>query len=423
MFRTPTLIASLLIVSAAPAQTFFYIDQINVAPNPAIATDNVEVQLVGSLSSTGAYIVSTQATVTGNLVELTMVAGDNGGLTVLVPHTETIGLGQLPAGEYTIAFTLASFGILDLAPGPQHSFTVLGGSGACEELEIVHVQWHAFSDTAIVVHVQDSGAGGFDYPSFILFDANGDTLARETVSLFAIGADSWHVLRVMEDAAIPATPFNGTLELWTGFNAELACSWAMSFDLCPPPTCAPVLLTLGNFGPLPAVGSFSWTLMDANFTAIASGLFSLDAGNQLTQAEQCLEPGEYAFALSPLGPPFPGNNLVYGVSAPGGIAGPSQPVAWSLPIALNFSFYTPCTDGISGRAPTPPHGLRIMQQERIIAVERIDGQPLGLLEAFDAQGRLLHRLTAMSHRSLLRIDVPGVVMLRTAGDAARVMVE
>lgn len=423
MMRIPALLAAALFALAAQAQTFFYIDQINVVPNPATTSDDVQVQLAGSLSSTGAYIVSAQATVTGSLVALTVVAADNGGLTVLVLHTESISLGQLPAGDYTIAFTLASFGVLDLAPAQQRSFTVLGGVAPCDQLEIASVQWHAFTDTAIVVHVQNNGPVGFDYPGFILFDASGDTLAKETVSFFALAGDSWHVLRVMDGATIPSTPFTGALELWTGFTTELACSWAMAFELCPPPPCAPVLLTLGNFGPLPAFGSFSWTLMDATSTTVASGIFGLGGGSQFIQAEQCLEPGEYVFVVAPLGPPSLGSDIRFGVSSPGGLSSPSQPVSWSLPVPLNFSFYAPCTDGINVIAPKPARGLRIMQQDRMVSVERADGLPLGLLEAFDAQGRLLHRSTAMSHRSLLRIDAPGVILLRVAGHSERAAVE
>lgn len=413
----------LLLGRSSTAQTFFYINQIHVAPDPATTEDEVQVQLIGFLSSTGAYVASAQASITGNLVTLTVVAADNGGLTVLVPHTETINLGQLPPGDYIVAFGLNSSGILVTAPPGQGDFTVLGDGGACDALTIASVQWHAFSDTAIVVHVQNNGPVGFDYPGFILFDVNGDTLAKETVNFFAIAGDSWHMLRVVDGAFIPQGPFEGRLELWTGFTSALACTWPGPINLCPPPPCAPVLLTLGNTGPLPAVGSFSWALMDAAFTTIASGMFSLDASNQFTQLEQCLEPGEYSFEVSPLGPPFPGNDLIYGVSAPGGITGPSQPVAWSLPVALAFSFYAPCADGSNGISLLPASGLRITQHERVITVERLDGEPLGRLEAFDAQGRLLHRTTAMNHRSQLRIDVPGVVLLRTAGDAARVMVD
>lgn len=63
----------------------------------------------------------------------------------------------------------------------------------------------------------------FDYPSFILLDANGDTVAYEVVNYFGISAGPQdHVMIV--SGSIPL-PFFGTLQLYTGFGSSLSCSW------------------------------------------------------------------------------------------------------------------------------------------------------------------------------------------------------
>ncbi|HQW86698.1 MAG TPA: hypothetical protein PLH93_05905, partial [Flavobacteriales bacterium] len=107
------------------AQTFFYVDHITVAPATPAPQDNITIALSGGLASTGAYVVSASATVTGNTVSLNVVAADPGGFTVIVPHTEQIPVGPLPAGTYSIVINGTFVG--DFAPQPEHVFVVAGG--------------------------------------------------------------------------------------------------------------------------------------------------------------------------------------------------------------------------------------------------------------------------------------------------------
>jgi hypothetical protein len=66
----------------------------------------------------------------------------------------------------------------------------------------------------------------YGYPNFVLFDANMDTVAEETVTYFGIGGGFQpHTL----DIVIPVVlPFNGKLNLYKGFGATLCCSFSMS---------------------------------------------------------------------------------------------------------------------------------------------------------------------------------------------------
>ncbi|MBK9758733.1 MAG: hypothetical protein IPO90_01870 [Flavobacteriales bacterium] len=123
---------------------------------------------------------------------------------------------------------MATQNVGDFAPQPQHQFVVSDFGAACDSLALVSIQWHAFSENEIVVHVQNNNFNQlFDYPNFILFDANNDTLAVETVNFFGIAGDSWHMLQVNEGAIIPDGQFTGMLELWTLGTTVLACEWTL----------------------------------------------------------------------------------------------------------------------------------------------------------------------------------------------------
>lgn len=401
------------VLTLTQAQTFFYIDQIAVVPANPTTNDNISLQLIGNLSDGGGYIVSTDASVTGTQVSLTVVAASNGGITVLVPYTHTITLGQLPAGTYTIAFTQNSFGILDFAPEPQHTFTVSGASSPCDDLEVVSVQWAAFSDTAVVVHVQNNSSELFNYPGFILFNDVGDTLAKETVNFFGIPGESWHVLRIEDGITLPDVPFTGSLELWTNFTSELACTWSRTFTLCPPAPCTELRPTVVNVSGALVTASFNWVVFD-DVGLVGNGQLTLGPNNQEAFAELCLPPGEYHVNVSPTDPNFPGV-LFYYVFAEGGQTTPMMPVTASLPVLLPFTFYGPCISGsqsISEHAPTP---LRTAPITGGLQVWNADGAPLGPLWLHDVQGRLVFNQTANTDRIFVPTPTPGVYVLR-AGD-------
>lgn len=404
----------LLLTIILKAQTYFYIDQIAIVPPNPSTSDDVSIQLIGNLSSSGSYIVSAGAQVNGSIIALTVTAASTGGLTVLVPHTETISVGQLPAGDYTIAFSLNSFGILDGAPAPQHAFTVTEGD-PCSNLELVSVQWHAFTDTAIVVHVQNNNMVNelFDYPNFILFDASGDTLAKETMNFFGIAEDSWHILELHPDATPPADPFIGTLELWTAFGAVMACTWQLPVDLCPTDECSALHVTMQNLGGAIPIGTYAWALMDEDFNQVAVGQLELAPFQQYDADTVCVPPGIYGLVCSPNQPPT-GGNPVIAAAIHNSVTGPSMSVSWDIPPGiLPLSFYAPCIDGTNQINDLNEPQFLARPTPQGLSLQRLDGRAIGQVELFDAQGRLVHASFGTTDRLLIPLSSSGMHLLRT----------
>jgi len=403
------ILSSLIITFAFQlnAQTYFYISDIDVQPNDPTTADNVSIELTGGLSSTGAYVSAASATITNNVVNIYITAMDDGGATVIVPHTETITLGMLDAGQYTIVINGTQ--VDDLAAVGQHFFEVTTGGAACDSLDVISIQWHPFTDTSIVIHVSNMNLNTlFDYPNFILFDANGDTLAMEITNFFGIGIDNWHVLPLVQGAVVPESPFFGTLELWTGFTTELACSWTPLFDLCPADPCVAVYPTIQNFGGGLAIGEFDWTISDTNANIMGSGTWTMTDTIQYVQDTICLPPGSYTMDCFPQDPPS-GGQSTFGIQAAGWLNGPNTPVVWSLPTPLEFDLFEACIDGTNG---LPNVALANEPSIQIIGttayISNSGSEPLGSIILYDAQGKSV--VTKVVNKNSASLDLQGLAV-------------
>ena len=422
--RSSLLSLILLCFTFANAQTYFYIGQIAVQPQAPTENDAITIDLIGDLSSTGASVASATASVSGQVVTLAVTAIDVGGLTVIVPHTETISLGQLAAGDYTIVIDGTNTD--DLAPVEQHAFTVTGGGdlAACDSLELLSIQWHPFADTAVVVRVGNTSSELFDYPNFILFNNEGDTLAIENTNFFGISQDSWHVLRIVDNATLPSAPFTGTLELWTGFTTSLACSWELSIDLCPSQECVTVYPQLQNQGGGLPIGTYDWSITGQNGASAGSGVFELSAEFELDTDTICLVPGTYTMSVTPNQQPM-GGAPFYSITAEGGLSSAALPVYTLITEPLIFEFLLPCADGANSVIDQPSGShFNVQQRERTLLISFPNGQSMGSVELFDTQGRQVYQTVSNSNTVTIDLgaDPSGIYLVRTRNATQRILV-
>ena len=383
------------------AQTYFYIGSIDVEPASPTTADQIEIHIHGDLSSTASFIQEVQHTIIGYTVNITINANAAGiGLDILVPHTEIIQIGQLPAGEYSIVINGTS--ILDSAPQPDHQFTVTQGGGGCEGLGITSIMYEAFSDSLIEVHITNAGPGLYSYPGFILYNGNGDTVAIETVDLFVIGEVSNHRLLIHPDADLTDPSFSGTLQLWTNFYDTLVCTFPVEVELCPP-ACATIIPYVTNLGGALTNNTFTYTISGPD-GEMATGELLLADEVQFDMDTICLPPGEYTMQVEAGSGPGAGQPWA-GVLTPGNFGGPQQPVA-SPPVQIEFSFYEQCTEIIDGIDGARDHsGLRFRQTVDQLLIEREDG-PIGTIVLMDVKGAILRSLG--SSDAQVRLPIGGL---------------
>lgn len=98
-------------------------------------------------------------------------------------------------------------------------------SDPCDSIFIHSCQPNA-TGNQVEVLVSNHSFDLMDYPGFILFNANGDTIAIENTDYFGIGwNEQIHILEIINQ---PALPFTGTLELHTFFYDSLRCVFSTS---------------------------------------------------------------------------------------------------------------------------------------------------------------------------------------------------
>lgn len=390
--RTALLSSALAFASfTALGQTYYYVNAIDVDPSAPTTSDAITLHVHGDLSNTAASIASFSYQLVGNTVDVTIIAEMQGfGLDILVPHDVDIPIGMLAAGNYTIS--LHGTAIQDMASSEQHHFTVTESqSSPCDSLLLDHIWWAPFSDTAVEVHVFNHSSELFDYPGFQIV-SGGDTLAHEMVNYFGIAQESTHLLAVAPGAPLPDQSFNAQLQLWTGFYAEEACTFDLTFDLCPPAPCTPLVLYLNNFGDQQIDATIDWQVVNAdNNEVVVSGSFVLADGHQSEEDTVCLPPGNYRLQALHDGPT--GGQPYLGVTTAWmSLHGMQTPFTGNADHdRIDFTFYGPCISGITAVGTHPAHGsgLELLQDDRQLTVRSRDGRAIGAYEVYDMTGRRL----------------------------------
>jgi hypothetical protein len=382
--RTLLPIVLSLLCSIGQAQTYFYIDAIAVQPETPTELDPVVVRLSGALAGTGVIVNSVDAVVNGSTVNISIDVSDNGGATVIVPHSETLELGTLEAGTYTIVVDGAFVG--DFAPEQEHQF-VVGSGGFCADLELGPIHWHALADTAVVLTVRNPTSELFPYPNFILFNEGGELLAVSEVELFGLPAEtSVHILRLVDGVTAPVGAFSGRLLLLTGFGAEQACTWERLIDLCPPPPCVPVRPFIRNESGTPAFGTFNWGILQ-NGQIVTSGTFEVTADQEFDSDSVCIAPGSYTMFCGYDGGASQGT-LEFGLWAGPDQETPTRVVSNLLPSSIDFRLYRSCIDPLLAIPDYKHEQVQVLAAGERLVVRSLT-EPVGMVTVRDVQGRLL----------------------------------
>jgi len=101
---------------------------------------------------------------------------------------------------------------------------------ACEGLEVHGVWLDPFDNQRInLLCGNNSPDEIYSYPAWFIKDGEGNVIAEEQVMYFGIAGTSYHVLEMVEPWQGGALPIDVTLELWTGFADQVACTWDWTF--------------------------------------------------------------------------------------------------------------------------------------------------------------------------------------------------
>jgi len=96
---------------------------------------------------------------------------------------------------------------------------------ACDSVEIDCCTYGSNLGNTINILVSNYSSDIFSYPGFILFTEEMDTVAIETVNYYGIGWSQTHILNIIHPIELP---FEGVIELHTGFYDTHVCSFPIS---------------------------------------------------------------------------------------------------------------------------------------------------------------------------------------------------
>jgi hypothetical protein len=95
---------------------------------------------------------------------------------------------------------------------------------ACDSLVIQCCTFDSLGPNTLTIYATNYSSYLFDYPGFLIMNATMDTImALETVNYFGIGASPQpHTMDIISSINLP---FNGYLQLYTGFYDSLRCTF------------------------------------------------------------------------------------------------------------------------------------------------------------------------------------------------------
>lgn len=289
----------------------------------------------------------------------------------------------------------------------------------CNDVYPVSIGYDPFNSGRIAVLMGNDGPIGWSYPSLILYTENGDTLAWAQADYFALTDDQLHTLNIVENAQVPTGPFNAVLELWTGFNDSLRCTWDPIVTLCPPEctTVYPSVLAWSN----DAGGTqFDWTVTDSLAQTVATGTIALPVGGIQAQDSVCLPPG--AYELTVVNTSIPGDSVYFSMNGPHWNSSSSPQVELIAGAGSPFILMEACIDFQNAVPDVPANTFDVQVLGDAVRVTNSNGRPVGNVDITDAAGRLLLRgygTNGTFTRSLAELPV-GILLVRLVDEQGSV---
>lgn len=277
----------------------------------------------------------------------------------------------------------------------------VSAQNSCDNLQLDDVRYHAFSDTLINVYCSNwNQTEIFSYPGFLLRNANGDSVAAETVNYFGIGNAHVASMRIVDGATFENNLISGTLELWTGFYDALACTYAIDESLCPTDDCNSLSLSIVNMGGALTNGFFNYTISTVNGGTILEGQMMLDDDHQDSTITLCLPNGHYSLTIESVAGTMAGQPWAT-LTEVGPFNSPALqvPLPHEMTTVMDVPLYTACTTQI----PNSVAQLHVANAVFTLLPDGIavDATGSGQLSIVDMKGRLIATAAIVGHGNVM----------------------
>jgi hypothetical protein len=168
----------------------------------------------------------------------------------------------------------------------------------CEEVNILSVLIDPLNPEQLIITAENNGEELFDYPGFRAYDAEMNLVGEEMVNFFGfVGITQFFMVHTLGDVE-PGQEVELTLELWTGFYDELACSWTVDAVMIPEDECAELFLFFMHSNSTDPADPLLYEIYDESDQLVLSGGIQLPAGPAYVEVPVCLPIGCYQATMS-----------------------------------------------------------------------------------------------------------------------------
>jgi thiol-disulfide isomerase/thioredoxin len=155
--------------------------------------------------------------------EFPVIAGQEGGSTIFSLFNQTgypRGILINPSGEVVTIMTYSSIAILT-----ESLASFVSPTNDCDLIEVMSIALNTETNL-IELSINANTPYLYGYPSFALYNNQGDTLAMEQVNYYGLSGESIHYLEVY----IPLVNWESelTLKLYSGFYELLECTYTLN---------------------------------------------------------------------------------------------------------------------------------------------------------------------------------------------------
>ena len=256
----------------------------------------------------------------------------------------------------------------------------------------------------------NNGQIGWSYPSLILFNGNGDTIAWQGAEYFALANDQVFSLPIIPGAVIPSDPFYATVELWTGFNDSLRCTFFPEPSLCPQAPCT-IVHPFATYSGDTAGLELEWTVTETTTNEVLTGALSIPQGISYAQTDVCLPPGHYTLTM--FNPWISGDGLYFNMKSSAWNSSETPYVEMADSVPSMFTLFEACIDDDNAVAQLASEEIVLSVVAGRIHLQLPMGDHMSVVELLDGTGRVLHRITGVQNQ--LELDItgfaPGVFVL------------
>jgi hypothetical protein len=299
----------------------------------------------------------------------------------------------------------------------------------CGLITVTPPRYDALDPDLLVVMVENQSSELFSYPSFVLVNDQGDTLASEQVSTFGIGGGPEpRYMQVTPGVTLPTGPFDATLLLFSGFGDTLFCTWDFpGLTLCPPDSCVQAEIHLTNTGVLTPFSAYWWVADVSDGTWVAQGIIDMDDVTATHFDTLCLPPGAYVLEFSPFSPID--SNYISGITwnSQFTMGTSTQLQQEGTPLDLAFTWYEACVDGSGTNSIEEQDAVQpmVVMDRNNLRIEDPLGRPLGDISVWSLDGRLIDRRSSSADRAELPLNdlPPGILLVRVAAPDGRIFTQ